>query len=148
MAFALTAAYAYPNLIRSATGPRKGDQVIEIEFTGLATDLDLDIGDLSGTFWTAVSASTMGASVLAAITTLYPQFSLGGCQSIVSNQLLPRLRAASITTNSYVLTINSTTLLQEIALNTGEGITTGQLKMTCRLNNSQLGMTFVYPPAP
>jgi hypothetical protein len=148
MAFALTAAYIYPELIKSPVANRHANQIIELEFTGLATDLDLDVGDLAGTFWSAADNAAMGAAVLAAITLLYPQFSLRGCVALQSVQLLPRLSAAAITTNSYVLTVNSTTLLPEIALNTAEGITIGQLRMVCPLNNGQLGMTAVYPPAP
>lgn len=35
--------------------------------TGLATDVDLDIGDYSGTFWTAVGATEPGETALAAL---------------------------------------------------------------------------------
>lgn len=149
MAFALTAAYAYPVLIKSPTASRKGDQVIEIEFTATASDVDLDVGDLGGTFWTAAGATDMGAAVLDAITLLYPQFSVGGCQSLACDQLMPLVQSAAAgSAGEYAVAINSTTLLPEITLHTGEGITTGQLKMTCRLNNSELGMTFTYPPVP
>ncbi len=148
MAFALTAAYAYPELISAPTATRRGNQVIEIEYTAAATDVDLDIGDLGGTFWTAAGASTQGAGVLAAITALYPQFSVGGCIAIQSDQLLPKVQSAAAgSAGEYAVAINSTTLLPEITFHTAEGPLVGQVRMICRLNNSQLGAAWAYPAA-
>lgn len=64
MAFALTSAYLYkidtPSRIR-----KWGWQAAEFTITRSASsDTDLDIGDVAGTFWTAVGATGIGAQIL------------------------------------------------------------------------------------
>lgn len=148
MTFALSAAYAYPELISSPTAKRRGNQIIELLITGASADVDLDIGDLSGTFWTAVGSSAPGAAVLAALTSLYPQFSSAGCIAIESIQLLDRVQVASLTTSGqFSVAINSTTKLPEIAVNAADGETSWQIRLVCWLNDSQLGQCWAYPPS-
>ena len=148
MAFALTASYAYPQLISAPIGARRGNQVIELYISAAATDVDLDIGDLAGTFWTAVSASQMGASVLAQLTVLYPQFSAVGTIAISSPQLLDRVQVAAVsTTGQYSVAINGTTLMPEIAVNAADGELVWQIVLTQVLNVNQLGLAWAYPAA-
>lgn len=66
MAFAITKCKAY-GLQTGAPTRSKGFQVVELQLTGLNTDVDLDLGDDTGTFWTAVATSSPNcyASVLA-----------------------------------------------------------------------------------
>jgi hypothetical protein len=66
MAFALTSMKAYGI---EAEEPLNKDykQFVELNITGLATDVDLDIGDYtSGTFWTAIGTTSDQAKALLA----------------------------------------------------------------------------------
>ena len=145
MAFALTKAYAYPELISSPTPLRRGNQVIELEFTGTVDDVDVDIGDLTGTFWGDVDASSVGAEVLAKITSLYPSFDDTGCIKIESAELIDRVQVASLTTTGqFSVALNATTLLPEIAVNAADGELAWKIRITARLNDSELGTTWSY----
>lgn len=63
MAFGLTRLRAYGIKGESATYKRSL-QVVNMEITGTASDVDLDIGDDSGTFWTAVGKTGSGYKAL------------------------------------------------------------------------------------
>jgi hypothetical protein len=145
MAFALTAAYAYPQLISSPTGTRRGNQVIELQITATTADVDLDIGDLDGTFWGDVDASSMGASVLAAVTLLYPQFDTVGTISVASPQLIDRVQIGTVSgAGEYSLAIDTDTLLPNIEFNAADGEEVIYITITAQLNNSNLGATWSY----
>lgn len=64
MAFALTAyrSYAVPSY-EALT--QQFTQVVELTITRAATDTALDIGNVSGTFWSAADDTALGASALA-----------------------------------------------------------------------------------
>ncbi len=66
MAFALTDFQSYGIEAEEAVNKRY-KQVAIFSITALNTDVDLDIGDYSGTFWTAVSGSEPGTTALKAI---------------------------------------------------------------------------------
>lgn len=146
MAFALTSAYAWVELNSSPIQNIRGDQWIELNITGTTADVDLDIGDLSGTFWSAVDNSTMGAAVLAAVTAAYPQWDAVGCIAIQSVQLLDRQQvlAAGLAANTYAVDINSTTKLPNITFNAADGETSYCIRLKMRLDNSVPGVTWVY----
>jgi hypothetical protein len=143
MAFALTKAYAYPVANSAAVPYRRAEQVIELEFTATANDVDLDIGDLAGTFWGAVDATTMGATVLTEITALYPRIT--GCIAIESVQLIDRVQSAAAGSNGeFAVAINATTLLPEISVNAADGETSWVIKLVCRLLDNDPGVTWSY----
>jgi hypothetical protein len=80
MAFALSKAYFYkvdtPSHIR-----KWGFQAAEFHITRTSSDTDLDLGDVSGTFWTAVGASGIGAVALPLWRSVLPNFEeLAGLQ--------------------------------------------------------------------
>lgn len=66
MAFALTEFQSYGIEAEEAVNKRY-KQVAILTITAANTDVDLDIGDYSGTFWTAVSGSEPGTTALQAI---------------------------------------------------------------------------------
>lgn len=66
MAFALTAFVADGQEMDEAVTKRFRQRAV-FTITAANTDVDLDIGDYSGTFWTAVGGSTVGAKALLAI---------------------------------------------------------------------------------
>lgn len=63
MAFALTKVRAYGVESEEPVNKRYLQRLI-LNITGANTDTDLDIGDYSGTFWTAVGATSPGAEAL------------------------------------------------------------------------------------
>lgn len=66
MAFVLTKFQAYGVEAEEAVNKRYGQKAI-FTITALNTDVDLDIGDYTGTFWDAVDATDTGAKALLAI---------------------------------------------------------------------------------
>lgn len=99
---------------------KRGIQVLEIEFTAAATDVDLDIGDRDGTFWTAVDK----AAVLAKIENV-----LANCNSFLcvkSPQLADRLQTAAAGGNGeFALAIEDK--LPNLTVNAADGETAWEL---------------------
>lgn len=105
MSFALTAAKAYQIDICNTTN-RYGWQVLELTVTrGAATDVTLDVGNPTGTFWTqALASNALGVVVLNAIKPALAQTrAIVGCEVIGSVDQMLRVAAPSATTN-YQLT--------------------------------------------
>jgi hypothetical protein len=76
VAFALTS-FQSDGIKYSGPGPRRAIQTVILTITGTTADVDLDIGDDSGTFWTAALAdSTYGDLAEEALSKL---------QTIISN---------------------------------------------------------------
>lgn len=81
MAFTLQRAYLYK--IDTPSPVRKyGQQVAEFNITRLNTDTALDLGNFTGTFWTAVGATGFGPQLL----TAWKQV-LAGAESLVNVQM-------------------------------------------------------------
>lgn len=66
MTFALTKVRAFGIEAEEAVNKRYR-QVLVLDITAANTDVDLDLGDYSGTFWSAVGGSQPGTTALAAI---------------------------------------------------------------------------------
>jgi len=66
MAFTLSKIRAYGIEAEEPVNKRYQQKLI-LNIAGLATDVDLDLGDYSGTFWTAVGATQPGITALKAI---------------------------------------------------------------------------------
>lgn len=70
MAFALTKA-EFRSVAHQNPSLKRGIQEVLLTITGANTDIDLDIGDAAGTFWTAaVANATYGAMAAAALVQL------------------------------------------------------------------------------
>lgn len=74
MAFALSAFEAIPMLLNGAQ-PRRAIQRVILHVTGTAADVDLDIGDDSGTFWSAADNTDIGANSLVSLQNIIAQAS-------------------------------------------------------------------------
>lgn len=72
MAFALTAFEAFPLMVQGAQ-PRRAVQRVVFHATGTTGDVDFDIGDFTGTFWTAAITTDLGVTALAAIQKIIAQ---------------------------------------------------------------------------
>lgn len=108
MAFALTGFVSYGiNIV----GPsqKRGIQRATLTITALATDVDLDLGDDSGTFWTEAQAnSTYGQLATKALDVLSKiEDQAASLISVRSEQLLDRIQAAAAAGTAYVLTVQN-----------------------------------------
>lgn len=89
MTFALTAFKAY-GIRTSGANRQHTHQVAELKITSANTDVDLDIGDTTGTFWTAAQAdSTYGTMAARALTVMT------NIQAIAQDLKLPESEALS-----------------------------------------------------
>jgi hypothetical protein len=108
MAFALTQFQSYGI---NVVGPsqKRGIQRATLTITGLVTDVDLDIGDDSGTFWTEAQAdATYGQLATKALDVLQRiEDQSSALIAVKSEQLLDRLQAAAAAGTSYVLTVQN-----------------------------------------
>jgi hypothetical protein len=107
MAFALTKFQAWPVPL-SATSWKRAAQRAELHITALAADVDLDIGDDAGTFWTAAIANaTYGVVASSALTVLQTiADAANGLTEVGTPQLLDRVQiAAAPAAGQYVLAI-------------------------------------------
>lgn len=134
MAFALTKAYLY-KLDTPSHVKKYGLQVAEFHVTRVNTDTALDLGNPTGTFWTAVGASALGAAVLAAWRPALVAFeSLVGVEITSGSGFL--LRVASAPTAAQFALTNSGTYPEckpSITLNSGGGPTDMKVVLTLAL---------------
>lgn len=72
MALVLTEVEAYGREIDEPL-TKKFSQVLRLKGTGAATDLTHDIGNLTGTFWTAVGGTDVGAKALTTLKSIVPK---------------------------------------------------------------------------
>lgn len=107
MSFALTKFKAWGVNVGSPI--RKHDmQYAELHITGTVADVDLDIGDDSGTFWTdALADSTYGSLATTALDKLQKIVAIANSLMAVESQeiTLVRLRAAAAAGTDYALAI-------------------------------------------
>lgn len=123
MAFALTQFVSYGTDI---VGPsrKRGIQGATLTITSLVTDVDLDISDAGGTFWTEAQANaTFGQLATKALDVL--QKIAANAQAILppvrSPQLMDRLQAAAPSGTSYTLTLSNS--LPDLTFDAGNGET-------------------------
>jgi hypothetical protein len=125
MTFALTSFFADgtrfvgPGLVRAT-------QTYAFTVTAAATDVDLDLGDPTGTFWTAAQADStygeMATQVLSRIEALEDNYS--AVKALYTPELASFVQVASLSaTGTYTLDIDSTTQLPDYTFYTSGGTT-------------------------
>ncbi len=128
MAFALTSVQAYGIEAEEPVNKRYTQRII-LAITAANTDTDLDIGDFSGTFWTAVGSSSAQA-VDAQLALKATQLSADSLILVQSTSLWPyaRVSSGSPSANEYHVALDSTnTQLPNIALHSGDAPTSYKL---------------------
>lgn len=144
MAFALTAFTA--RQIDIASPQYKGGiQEIVMKITGLTSDVDLDIGDAGGTFWTAAQANTtygeMAAKALDIMDRLSDQ--VDGLVAVESPQLLDRVQVASPSgAGQYSLAID--VLGPNILFNAADGETSYLIILRYEMKSGQVPIFALY----
>lgn len=135
MAFALTRFEARSIDIASVTYKRGVQQVV-MDITGSSADVDLDIGDDAGTFWTAAIANatygTLATNALAVLQKIVAQ--AAALVAVQSQQLLDRIQIATVSgAGQYSLAVVNTR--PNLAFNAGDGETAYKIILTYELNN-------------
>jgi hypothetical protein len=106
MAFAVTAYKAYGMPVVEPID-EKFLQCFELTYTRGAADVDADIGDSSGQFWTDAGGTTLGAAAKAAILSIIPRVgALVSCELTGNAEYM--LRAAAAGASAYVLSTPAT----------------------------------------
>ncbi len=112
MAFALTSFFADGQQF-NGPGLYRGYQSYVFTVTGLDTDVDFDLGDYAGTFWTdALADSTYGSlatSVLAQLERL--DGNIQATKSVYTPELADRIQAASTSGTAYTLSLDADSFL-------------------------------------
>lgn len=100
MTFALTK-YVASGIDRSGPSVKRGVQRVALTITALAADVDLDIGDDAGTFWTdALADATYGTLATNAQTHLQTICdNVTALLAVMSPQLLDRVQTAAAGSN-------------------------------------------------
>ncbi len=144
MAFALVGFQARSYSMGSAAKVKAVQQVV-LDITGSASDVDLDIGDDSGTFWTAALAdASYGALASSALVVLQNVASQSAALvAVESEQLLDKVQsAAAAATGEYALAIDD--LGPNITFHTGEGDDAYKIILVWELNDNILPVTASY----
>lgn len=138
MAFSLTAFRAYGVDI-AGPSKKRGIQRAELVITAAAnTDSDLDIGDPSGTFWTAVgtTANTFGGNALATLQAI--ALKATALVAVTGEPFLTRLKsAAGAGASEYAIGVSSK--LPNITWNSGTAPTSSYtIQLEWILNDYQI----------
>ena len=136
MAIALTKFRAYGEY-NTDTTVVKGIQCAKFVVTAAAADVDYDIDDFTGNFWTAVSATDVGAGVKAWMRSHYQ-----GIEALVAVEgdfVETYLRAAATGVGAYTQAITSS--LPDIQFNAADGPTSMVLILKWTLADGQTPLT-------
>jgi hypothetical protein len=145
MAFALDSFFA-DGYRYMGPGPLGATQRVVFQISATAADVDLDIGDLSGTFWTAALADgttgSMAAAVLEQLETIIDK-----CNQTV-NVFCPQVFgipvAAAAAAGVMAQSVSSTTLLPSYTFDTGEGLTAYTVYVDLELNEKEKPVNLYY----
>jgi len=128
--------------------PQRQTQKLMFGITGLVTDVALDVGDLSGTFWTNALADavygTMAASVKEWITTNHPIWAAPSNVLVV--ELFPRVQAAVASGAAFTRSLNATTKLPQYVFAASNGLTVATLFVELELVNNVSLNSISYNP--
>jgi hypothetical protein len=116
-----------------------------MDITAAAADVDLDVGDDSGTFWTAAQAdSTYGALATKALAVLQDIVSVSAALvAVKSEQLIDRIQIASVSgAGEYSLAVVNTR--PNIAFNAADGETSIKLILEYELDDEQYPIVASY----
>lgn len=112
MAFALTS-FTADGTRFMGPGPYRAVETYVFTVTGLTTDVDFDLGDYAGQFWTDAVADTtygeMATQVLAQLQRLDANYV--ATKSVYVPELADRIQAAAASGSAYTLSLDSTSLL-------------------------------------
>lgn len=140
MAFALTKFEAYGKEIDEAI-TKRFKQYAVMDITGLAADVDLDIGDNAGTFWTAVGATEPGTTALKALKDI--QTKAKAFLSVVGTGVNEKVRGTATAAGVYTLAVQN--LRPNIAYDAADAPTAYSLVLAWELKDGESPVKVVKP---
>jgi hypothetical protein len=138
MAFALTDYKAY-GIDISEPVTKRAIQVFECTITGLAADVDLDIGDVAGNAWSAIDNNAIGLAAKVAFTEILGKVSrliVASCPEI-DNAYLPVYGDATPAASSVGRINNTAKTCPEYVFAAGEGQTSYNFVFQWTLKDEQ-----------
>ena len=136
MAFALTEYKAY-GIDISEPIQKRAIQVFECTITAAAADVDLDIGDVAGTAWSAIDGNAIGLAAKVAFTEILDKVDrliLASCPEI-DNVYLPVYGDATPAASSVGRVNNTAKTCPEYVFAAGEGQTSYKFVFQWSLKN-------------
>jgi hypothetical protein len=136
MAFALTDYRAY-GLDISEPVQKRAIQIFECTITGLAADVDLDIGDVAGNAWSAIDGTSMGLAAKVAFTEILSKADrlASWCSPEIEFNYLPANGDATPAA-TYVGIVNNTAKnCPEFVFAAGEGQTSYKIVLSWTLRD-------------
>ena len=135
MTFALTSFECY-GAYRDEPLTNLAHQYARFTYTAANTDVDLDIGDYSGTFWTAVGGTAPGITALKAIKDINVRaktyLSVGG------NAIAAKYQGAAAASGVYTVAMDSTnTNLPNYLFASGDAPTSATIEICWLLKGSE-----------
>lgn len=146
MTFALTSFFA-DGVRFTGPGLVRASQKYSFTITAAATDVDLDIGDVTGTFWTAAQADatygTMATQVLTAVTGF--EANCTALESLFTPEIAGYALVRSLSaTGTYTLDIDATTKLPNYTFHTAGGVTAYNVFVEYQLEPNILPKNFSF----
>ena len=146
MAFALTSFEAFPLQIDEPI-QKRAVQIVRFTITAAGADVDLDFGDVAGTFWTAAIANGTYGTFATTAKTYWTQI-LANSASVIDMYSFEieknKTPAGASAIGAGLVKYNGTALAPEILFNAAEGITALTLTVMLKLQNSKLPVTYSY----
>jgi hypothetical protein len=136
MAFALTDYKAY-GLDISEPIQKRAIQVFECTITAAAADVDLDIGDVAGTAWSAIDGNALGLAAKVAFTEILSKVSrlASWCCPEIEFGFLPANGDATPAAGYVGIVNNTAKTCPEFVFAAGEGVTSYKMVFTWTLQN-------------
>ncbi len=147
MTFALTSFFA-DGVRYMGPGPVRATQTYGFTITSAATDVDLDLGDATGTFWTAATANstygTMATQVLDRVNRLQSNYTY--VKSVFSPELFPRevVSASPTGTTQMTQSIDADLLLPDYGFGTTGGLTAYTIHVEYQMEPNMLPTNLFY----
>ena len=140
MAFSLTSMKAYGLDINEPVRKRQC-QVVEFKIAATAADVDLDIGDTAGTFWSAADDTAAGLAAKKAFADI-----LSNAENLVSLTSYDLLKnftpAGAAAIGAGLVKFNGTQLAPEILFNAGEGLTAYTITIVYSLKDERRAIRY------
>jgi hypothetical protein len=146
MAFALTSFRSYGVYIDEPI-TKRAVQYVHMTITALGADVDLDVGDAAGTFWTAAVADATHGTNAAKAKTAWVEI-LSKAKAIASMQSFEisksKTPCGASAVGAGLVKINGTALAPEILFHTAEGITALTLNFVIELKDEHAPVRLSY----
>jgi hypothetical protein len=143
MAFALTGFKAH-GIDVAGPSRKRGIQRLCFTITATAADVALDLGNFTGTFWSAADNTALGANVLQTVQRIVAQAQ--DFLSVKSPQLADRIQIATVAgAGEYSLALQNK--LPNIAVNAADGETAWYVVVELELNDGITPVFEEYSPS-